>query len=183
MLSAPQFEHTASPFAENFPAGHGVMVEDPSGTHEPEPSTTQHELPAGHAAHDSRVFGVPPDVYSFASHVSQLGCPVASLYLRSLPQFWHVELPPVENVPFAHELLALFPEHANPAGQRSHRSRVVAAPPAVKDPAGQTLQDFAAGPEYWASFPQALHAEIALPPAAALAVPPGQRVGLLVPSQ
>jgi len=62
MLSAPQFEHTASPFAENFPAGHGVMVEDPSGAHEPEPSTTQHELPAGHAAHDSRVFGVPPEV-------------------------------------------------------------------------------------------------------------------------
>ena len=78
----------------------------------------------------------------------QLGCPVASLYLWSLPQFWHVELPSVENVPLAHEVLVLFPEHADPAGQRSHRSCVVAVPPAVKDPAGQMLQDFAAGPEY-----------------------------------
>ena len=106
------------------------MALDPSG----------HSLPAGHTVHVLRVVTPPPPVCEPGGHVSQILAPTSAHFLSS-PQSLHVELPPVANLPAAHEDTDPEASHVTPLGHTEHEVRVFSSvPPVVREPAGQLRQ-------------------------------------------
>ena len=151
-----------------WPAGHSLLMLVPS-----------HAEPAGHSEQLVRVVFVPPEVNQPAVHGSQL---VAwfELHRLSAPQtshpLWsarprvparqgaHDDDPAPEYVPASQAVTMLVPSHREPAGQGSHRDRVVKSPPEVNEPPGHVLHSLALALRYLSSLPQGVHS---LEPAAA----------------